>query len=158
MLTPSSTKRETKIVLDTNVWISALIWGGNPAEIIETAKIRKISIFTTEEIIREINAVLLYPKIKNTYDGTGLTHQDFIVAILKTAKIVNPKENLAVVQDHAADNKIIECAAQAKADYIISGDKDLLNLIQYKNVKIISSSEFLKVLTTKRKTKTTNKR
>ena len=61
---PSSKKHALKAVLDANVWVSALIWGGKPAEIIKAAENHKITIILSEEIIKELSQVLAYPKLR----------------------------------------------------------------------------------------------
>jgi len=145
---PSSKKHDTpKIVLDTNTWISALIWGGKPATIIKAAEQGTINIFITEPLIEEINQVLKYPKIKKIYHPQT-THQQLIEQILKNTKFVETTTaKLEVIKEHPADNKIIECAVSAKADYIISGDKHILNIITYKKTQILTANDFIEKIT-----------
>jgi putative PIN family toxin of toxin-antitoxin system len=126
-----------------------LLWGGKPAEIIKSAEEQNVSIFLSEEIVAEITQVLTYPKIKNVYKTSGLTSEDLVKAVLKTAKFVKVTKKLHVVEEHSADDKFIECAKSAKADYIISGDKHLLKMACYKRTKIVSVSEFIQILTKK---------
>jgi putative PIN family toxin of toxin-antitoxin system len=142
---PSSKKHALKIVLDTNVWVSALIWGGKPATIIEAAEQRSINIFVSEPVIEEISQVLSYPKIEKIY-RPQLTRHHLMEQVLKNANFVEVTTNLNVIKEHPADDKIIECAASAKADYIVSGDKHLLNVGSYKKVQIISVNEFMKLI------------
>ena len=147
---PSSTKQEPKIVLDTNVWISALLWGGKPAEIIKAAEQRKVIIIASEEIVAEISQVLTYPKLKNIYQTEGLRSEDLIEIVLKASKFAKVTKKLNVVVQHPADDKFIECAQAAGADYIITGDKHLLKVACYKKTRIVSVNAFLQLLATKR--------
>ena len=126
-----------------------MLWGGKPAEIIKSAETQNVSIFLSEEIVAEITQVLTYSKIKNVYKTSGLTSEDLVKAVLKTAKFVKVTKKLHVVEEHSADDKFIECAKSAKADYIISGDKHLLKMACYKRTKIVSVSEFIQILTKK---------
>ncbi|MCL2313615.1 MAG: putative toxin-antitoxin system toxin component, PIN family [Firmicutes bacterium] len=142
---PSSKKHALRIVLDTNVWVSALIWGGKPATIIEAAEQGKIDIFISEFIVEEISQVLSYPKIEKVYH-TQLTRQQLMEQILKNTKIVEITTKLEAIKEHPADDKIIECAASAKADYIISGDKHLLNVSSYQKTPILPVSDFIKLI------------
>ena len=80
---PSSKKRVLKVVLDANVWISALIWGGKPAEVIKAAEDGKICVFASEEIVGEISQVLTYSKLSKVYQAEDLRHEDLIEAFLK---------------------------------------------------------------------------
>ena len=126
-----------------------MFWGGKPAEIIKSAETQNVSIFLSEEIVGEITQVLNYPKIKNVYTTLGLQSQDLIEAVLKIAKFVKVTKKLYVVLEHSADNKFIECAQSANADYIISGDKHLLKIACYKKTQIVSVREFIEIIATK---------
>ena len=126
-----------------------MLWGGKPAEIIKSAETQNVSIFLSEEIVAEINQVLTYPKIKNVYKALGLQSEDLIEAVLKIAKFVKVTKKLHVVEEHSADDKFIECAQSAKADYIISGDKHLLKVACYKQTRIVSVGEFIQIVTKK---------
>ena len=139
-------KQELKIVLDTNVWISGLIWGGRPAEIITAAEDNRLSILISEEIIAEISRVLNYPKLKDAYQPTGLKREDLIETIIKIGKIVKVTKKLNVVHEHPADNKFIECAWASKANYLVSGDKHVLRINAYKKTKILTVNDFLRLL------------
>ena len=103
----------------------------------------------SEEIVEEITQVLTYPKIKKIYKTLGLQSEDLIEAVLKNAKFVKVTKKLHVVEEHSADNKFIECAQAAGADYIISGDKHLLKVACYKQTQIVSVREFIQILTKK---------
>jgi len=138
-----------KVVLDANVWVSALLWGGKPAEIVRAAEEGKVCIVTSEEIIGEISQVLNYPKLRKVYQAAGLRHEDLIEAVLKVVKFVEVTEKVNVVVEHPVDDKFIECALAAGADYIVSGDKHMLKLGGYKKTQVLSVSEFLLVLEAK---------
>jgi putative PIN family toxin of toxin-antitoxin system len=84
---PSSKKQELKVVLDVNVWVSALLWGGKPAEIVKVAEKGQFVILLTEEIAGEISQVLAYPKIAKVYQAAGLRREDLVEAVLKIGKI-----------------------------------------------------------------------
>ncbi len=142
-------KRELKVVLDTNVWVSALLWGGKPAEIIKAAEQSKIYIVISEEIVNEISQVLNYSKLKQIYQIEGLNHEQLIEAVLKIVHFVKITKHVNIVLEHPADNKFIECALEAKANYIVSGDKHLLKVDSYKKIPIISVNNFLQILETK---------
>lgn len=143
---PSSTKHEPKIVLDTNVWVSALLWGGKPAAIIEAAEQGKVNISISEDIVAEISQVLAYHKFQRIYQATGLRREDLIEQVLKTAKFVKVTNKLQVIHEHPADNKFIESALAAKAEYIVSGDKHLLNIVAFGKIKMVSVNDFLELL------------
>ena len=143
---PSSTRRELKVVFDGSVWISALLWGGKPAEIVKATESRRIEILISEEILAEISRVLNYPKLSKIYQVEGLRREDLIEAVLKIAKFVKIAERVCVVKDHPADDKFLECASAAEASYLVSGDRHLLKVVHWKRTKILSVSDFLQVL------------
>ena len=94
----------------------------------------------------EISHVLTYDKIAKIYEAEGLHRNKLIETVLKTAKFVKVTKKVNAVKAHPADNKVIECALAAKADYLVSGDKHLLELPNYKNTRISSVNEFLKIM------------
>ncbi|MEM3551280.1 MAG: putative toxin-antitoxin system toxin component, PIN family [Candidatus Bathyarchaeia archaeon] len=140
-----------RVVLDVNVWVSALLWGGKPAEIIKLAEDGKVLIIVSEEIVGEISQVLNYPKLRKVYQAAGLRHKNMIEALLKVVKFVKVKvaNRVSVVVEHPADDKFIECALASGADYIVSGDKHLLKIGVYKKTRILSVSEFLGIMEAK---------
>ena len=69
-----------------------------------------------------------------------------IEQILKIVKFVKVTNKLEVIQEHPADNKFLECALAAKANYIVSGDKHLLKVVSYKKLKILSVNNFLQLI------------
>jgi putative PIN family toxin of toxin-antitoxin system len=142
---PSSKKHAAKAVLDTNVWVSALLWGGKPASVIKAAEEGKVAIYASEEIIAEISQVLAYPKIAKVYQSERLRNE-LIEAVLKAVNLVEVVKKVRVVLEHPADDKFIECALAARADFIVSGDKHLLKVGSYNKTRIVSVSEFLQII------------
>lgn len=126
-----------------------MLWGGKPAEIIKAAGENRFSILISEEIITEISQVLTYPKLKQAYQER-LRSEDLIEMVLRIGKFVKVSKRVNVVKEHPADDKVIECAYAAGADYIVSGDKHLLKVARYKKTQIVSVAEFLQALEAKR--------
>ena len=139
----SSKKHAPKAVLDTNVWVSALLWGGKPAAVIKAAEEGKVSVFASEEIIGEISQVLAYPKLAKICQAEGFLHEELIEAVLKVVKFVEVTKKVNVVMEHPADDKFIDCALATMADYIVSGDKHLLKVGSYKKTQIVTVNKFL---------------
>jgi uncharacterized protein len=135
-------QRVAKVVLDTNVVISAFISrDGSPARVFELLLEGKIINFTTKEILSEVQDVLGREKIKACLAvGTG----DFVLCNLREKSLlVFPDRKIEAVRQDQADNRFLECAAAAKADFIISGDKHLLQLKRFGSTQIVSPKEFL---------------
>ena len=129
----------SRVVIDTNIYISAIFWNGKPREVIDLGRDGKIIIFTSLDIENEIAG-----KLKTKFK---LAEEDVNKILLDYSTFTLPSrinKQLIVVQDDPDDNKFIECAVECRANYIISGDRHLLNLKEYGGIKIIKSSEFLK--------------
>jgi len=130
--------KKPKVVLDTNIYLSAIIFGGNPRHILDLVIIKKIESVISPAILLEISQKLSQ-KFKWDKEKTALT----IKTIAKANTLVYPKEKLIIIKSDKDDNKIIETAAEGKADFIISGDSHLLKIKNYKNIKILSPAQFL---------------
>ena len=143
---PSSKKHAPKVVLDANVWVSALLWGGKPAAIIRAAEESKLVIVVSEAIMGEISQVLAYPKLAKVYQAEGLHLEELIEAVLCVVKFVEVTQKVKVVVEHPADDKFIECALAARANYLVSGDRHLLKVGNYKRTRIVTVNEFLQII------------
>jgi len=128
-----------KVVLDTNVTISALFWEGNPRKIYDLVSDGKLNMLLSDDMEKEIIRVLGYEKF-------GLSPQEILPFLrnLRThARHVETKSKIFVVIDDPTDNIFLECALDGSADFIISGDKHLLAIKVYKGVEIMRAGEFL---------------
>ena len=139
-----------RAVLDTNVWVSAILTPGNPpAKILEFALTGKMRLLVSPGIIREIGQVLKYPKVKKSLKKHRITSQevdDVILKLLKAA-LITPGGILAEgVSDDPADDMIIACALEGRADFIISGDHHLTDVKDYQGIKIVAPSTFLALI------------
>lgn len=129
-----------RIVIDTNIYISAIFWNGKPRELIDLGRDGKVLIFTSVDIESEI-ADKLRTKFKLKKDDVNRILLDFSAVTLP----LRPNRKVSAVQDDPDDNKFIECAIEGRADYIVSGDAHLLNLKEFEGIKILRASEFLEI-------------
>lgn len=129
-----------KVVIDTNVFISAFGWGGRPLEVIELLENREIRNCVTEEIIEEFVSAVSYSKL----DFPKKLQTNILEFILAYSDIYTTKKHLSITSD-PKDNKFIECALTANAEFIITGDKGLLSVKQLKGVTIITPDDFLTI-------------
>ena len=136
--------RLKKVVLDTNVWLSGLFWGGEASKIIELAEKRKIKILISEEIINEIVKVIQRePKFKKSIEELDEKIKDIVRTILSISSLILIKNKISIVKEDPSDNIIIETALDGKADYLITYDKHLLNIKEFGKIKIIQPKDFL---------------
>ena len=130
-----------KVVIDTNVYISAIFWNGNPRKIIELGRDGKIEIYTSKDIIGEISDVLMRKFKLESYDVERI-----LIDFSSFTILVNPIQSLKIIKQDPDDDKFIECAVSCDADYIISGDRHLINLKEYKDIRILNPLEFLLII------------
>ena len=127
-----------RIVFDTNIFISALILPGSFAEkailkIIEGSD----ELIISHDIIDEVLTVL-----SNKFSRNREALSRTAVNLAEISRIVKPTERISIFQDEP-DNRVLECAAAGKADVIVTGDKEMLKLGSYKEIKIISLKDYL---------------
>ncbi len=137
-----------KIVLDTNVVVSGFLWNGKPSELLERLDSGEAELLLSVGILEEIERVFEDKKLKPMIEKSGQSVEAIMNKIYSMANIINPRMKLDVVQADPADNKVIECALEGKADYIVSGDKHLLNLREYKGIKIVKAAEMTGIVQT----------
>lgn len=134
-----------KVVFDTNVWISIFIKKTLGKEFSEILKKGAIAVFVTEEIMTEISKVLMYPKINKLLELSGVSEREILQNIIEISELVKPTFKLRVIKEDLEDNRILDCALQAKAEFIVSGDRHLLKLKKFKKIKIMTPREFLDI-------------
>lgn len=132
-----------RVVLDTNVLVSALLFRGELSKIVGLWQKGKIIPLISKETFNEFRTVLGYPKFSLTQEERDSIIEQEILPYFEIVQAV--KEVKGVCRD-PEDDKFISCAISASADYIVSGDKDLLDLKHYKSTKIIKASDFLKIV------------
>ena len=125
-----------RVTLDTNVYVSAFQFGG--MRLLHMAVNGDIEIAVSQAIIEGVIRVL---RDKFRWDGYRL--QDAKQQILTFARLVTPAQTLDVVKDDEPDNRILECAAEAGSEFIISADQDLLRLGSYAGASIMRAADFL---------------
>ena len=131
-----------KVVFDTNILLSASMWHGNPYKLVQKVQNKELELYISSDILIELERALSLPKF-------GLAEKEianFLDYFVDISNLVYPIEDINAVKTDPSDNAIIECAIEAKADYIVSGDRDLLNLKEFRGIKIIKARELIKLL------------
>jgi uncharacterized protein len=132
-----------KVVLDTNVLVSATFWYGDSDKIIKLAEEKKIEIVLSKDILEEFSRVLNYDEIQEKVRGKNLEIRNSFQKIVEIATIVEPEEKVNIIKDDPSDNTFLEVAKAGKADCIVSKDSHLLKLKQFENVEILTPKDFL---------------
>ena len=139
-----------RIVLDTNVFVSALLIPDSPpARILEFALKGNLRLVMSPGIIKEIGSVFNYPRLKKSMKQHHLTDGEVTDAILQLIKIatITPGTEIAsgACRD-PADDMVLSCAVEGQADFVISGDQDLIKLESYEGIKIVTPAIFLQII------------
>lgn len=136
-----------RLVLDTNVWLSGVFWEGEAYKLIRTIGSKEIEIVVTKKILVEIVEVLnKEAKFQRFVKDKKVAIEDLVRTILSMSKLIVSKSKLNVIKEHSSDNKILESAVDGKVNYLVSYDKHLLKLKQYKKIKIFEPAEFFREL------------
>ncbi len=132
-------------VIDTNLFISGL-FGQNTT----TAKLQELwirqefQLGTSLEIMKEVNRVLQYPRIKERLIDDDQTVRRFFRLVFRKAVVARDDFQTDRIIDDPTDNKFLACALEIKADYIVSGDNHLLSLKHFHRTQIVNAQTFIK--------------
>ena len=132
-----------RVVLDTNVLVSAILFKGRLSKLVELWKDGVISPVISKETFAEINTVLCYPKFALSKDDRKAIIEN---EILPFFEVIDIEERTAGICRDPDDDMFLTVAVNAKASCIVTGDKDLLELVTYKSIRIISPQEYLSLL------------
>ena len=127
-----------RVVLDTNVLVSALLFGGRPGAILQAVIDRALIAVTSPTLLHELERVLV-SKFEYPQTIAALT----ITELRAMSECAEPGFRLHVIRQDPSDNRVLECAMSAQADAIISGDRHLLALTTFHGIPILSPQAFL---------------
>jgi putative PIN family toxin of toxin-antitoxin system len=131
-----------RVVADTNVFLSALVFGGPPEEIIDLARRGQIELLVSSQILLELANVL-----KSKFEWRDADVADAIRTIGYCSTLVKPGVVITAAKDDP-DNRVLECAVACEADFIVSGDHHLLELESYRGIRILKARGLLDLLET----------
>lgn len=133
-----------RIVCDTNILVSGLLWKGAPRRILTGIEQGKFSLFTSRELLDELDRVLCYRRLVAILGKAGVPRQDVLRWAVRHATIVMVKPfGRVVVTTDPCDARVLACAVSASADVIVSGDKHLLSLGKHDGIPIMRAAVFL---------------
>ncbi len=136
-----------KAVLDTNVLISSLIASqGNPHHIFAAWKKGKYTLVISDYLLQELHHVLTYPRIAKRLPMSEAELAVILMAFAEKAEIVTVTDNLPGITRDPKDDPIVACAVAGQADYLVSGDQDILVLGAYEGIQMVTPAEFVQIL------------
>lgn len=133
-------KDPVRVVLDTNILASALVYGGNPKKVLLLALSKQVQVVISPLLQAELIDIIA-KKFPLSLEIMNLFKKE----VQKNFIIVQPTQTLNIVRD-TDDNRVLEAAIEGRCNYIVTGDKDLLDLGSYKDIKIVTATEFLKFI------------
>ncbi len=128
-----------RVVLDTNVIVSAAISKGKPRELLDRGIENRFSLVISEFILKETETVLRRPKFKTGEDEI----QRVVLALMQSGDMVRVESDFRAIESDPSDNMILNTAYDGHADFIVTGDRALLRLKRFKKIRILSVSEAL---------------
>lgn len=138
--TNNKTDQKLRVVIDTNVWISGLVFGGRPGEILQLFVDDRVQVVISEELISELRRKILqkFPLFTPKFKLLG-------ASLRLDAEMVRLGNQIVRISRDPNDNMFIETALAGACDFIISGDKDLLVLKHVQHIRIVTPNEFLEL-------------
>ncbi len=128
-----------RLVLDTNVLVSAIVFEGPPRDVLKTVLTGAHRLVLSPAILHELRRVLTGSKFRYAQAAADLVDAE----LREIAEIVEPETRLSVIAADPEDNRVLECAVEGGADVIVSGDRDLLALGRYAEIPVCRPQEFL---------------
>jgi uncharacterized protein len=129
-----------RIVADTNIFLSALLFGGSPEEIIDLARRGVVDLVVSTGILLELSSVL---KAKFGWGDEEIA--DAVRTIGYCSTLVKPEVTIKEIRADESDNMVLECAIAGDVDFIVSGDHHLLDLETYRGIRILKARELLDI-------------
>lgn len=137
-----------KATLDTNVLVSGLIsQQGAPREIVDAWVSDEFTLVTSPYLLSELRRVLTYPRIASRLQLTEAEQHLLLRELFVKSSVTSGELDLSGVTRDPKDDAIIACAVEGDADYVVSGDEDILVLERYRDVKMINPADFAALLT-----------
>lgn len=132
-----------RLVLDTNIALSGLLWGRTPGELIDAAVQQRIELASSTALLAELQSVLARSKFARQFAQRGLVPADVFDGYAALVVNVSPLTVPRVVERDPDDDHVIACALAARADAIVSGDRHLLDLGQHQGIAILTAADAL---------------
>jgi hypothetical protein len=135
-----------RVVADTNVVISGLLWRGPSRAVLDAAREGRLELFTSSELLAELAEVLERFKFRERLERAGVDASELVAGFASLAVWAAPAERETVVLADADDDAVLACARAANAEWIVSGDRHLLELSSYRGIEILSPATAMELL------------
>lgn len=134
-----------RIVIDTNIWVSGLLWRGMPWNVLRLAEEGRIVLCITPSMLDELNDVLNYERLQPRLEQLGFIPAELVAYVLNLATVfeVQISDEKPIVIADPDDDIFLHCAVAISAAYVVSGDRHLLDLGKYSDISILTIRDFL---------------
>ncbi|MHC5734444.1 putative toxin-antitoxin system toxin component, PIN family [Nostoc sp.] len=132
-----------RVILDVNVWISAFLWGGVPAKTLNLARNQQISIFVSESLLLELETTLKRDKFQLRLQQRGYTVENLMYVVKGLSNYCPTVPVDAAQLRDPKDNLVLAAAVASNCEAIVTGDLDLLVLIEFNGIQILTPQDFL---------------
>jgi putative PIN family toxin of toxin-antitoxin system len=136
-----------RVVLDTNVMVSAALnAAAPPGQIFRALRLGRFDLVTSSQLISELSTVVRRPSLMRRLAWEEADADLFVTGLRRLALEVTATETLDVVARDPDDNRVLEAAIAGEADYIVTGDRDLLDMVVFRGVRIVTPAQFMIML------------
>jgi putative PIN family toxin of toxin-antitoxin system len=136
-----------RLVIDTNVAISGLLWGGPPNEILKMARSKRLSILACDGTLEELKKAITYKKFRRRLADLKVSSDDVHAYFVNlTLFVPGPRKVVKEITDDPFDNLFLALAVENKAHLIVSGDHHLLDLATYRDIQIVTPAEACEIM------------
>ena len=130
-----------RAVLDTNVVASALLWGGTPRQLLTAAREKRVRLFTSTTLLLELTDILGRAKFARKIAAAQLSLDQLLERYTSLTTVVHPLAIAPTILDDPDDDRVLACGFAAKVEFIVSGDRHLLDLEEYRGIRVVKVSE-----------------
>ena len=131
-----------KVTLDTNVLVSGTFWTGDSFRILNLIDKNELNNIISKEIIKEYYEVINSNEIIGKIEDKKLKMLKIVHRVINNSDILEPSVKIDIIKDDPDDNKILECAVAGNADCIVSNDRHLLKLKNFRGIPILTPDDF----------------
>lgn len=136
-----------RLVLDTNVVASGLLWNGAPAQLIDAARTDDIELFTSRVLLAELTRILRRAKFSKAITASELSLDELVLGYAELVTLVTPTEIPLTILRNPDDDHVLSCALAAQAECIVSGDHDLLDFKTFRGIPIVTAAQAIHMIT-----------
>jgi putative PIN family toxin of toxin-antitoxin system len=130
-----------RLVLDTNVVASALLWGGTPRLLLQAGRVQQATLYTSPALLAELSDILGRQKFGKKIAASGFSVDELVARYAELASVVRPQAIAPTILNDPDDDEVLACALTSHADLIISGDHHLLDLGCFAEMPIVTVAE-----------------